>query len=309
MGLALLFPGQGAQHPDMLPWLYGQAKAQPMLQRLEQQLGQGWHDRLADASWAHANAVAQPLVTGISLAAWDVLAPSLPAPSVIAGYSVGELAAFTAAGVLPAEGVLALSADRAQFMAEAAEGLDSCLMAVQGSGALAAVQSCTGSGAEVFVAIRINEDRVIAGGVAQAVQTCAQGWQQAGLRCSRLPVAVASHTPILATASTAFAKRLGQMSLGVPRAAVVCNLTGSASRSPAQLATALAGQICHTVKWDECMDAIAERGARCVLEVGPGAALAGMWRERHPRVPVRSTDEFQGPDGVAEWVRSQLARA
>lgn len=309
MGLALLFPGQGAQHPDMLPWLYEQPEAEAMSHRLGQQLGQGWRERLGDLSWAHANAVAQPLVTGISLAAWSVLASRLPAPSVIAGYSVGELAAFTAAGVLRANSVLELSADRARLMEEAAAGLDTFLMAVQGAGALAAVVSSARSVPEVYVAIRINEDRVIAGGSAEALQARSEEWRLGGLRCNRLPIAVASHTPLMAAASTAFASRLAQMTLGVPRAAVVCNLTGGASRNPAQLATALAGQISSTVRWDDCMDCIAERGVRCVLEVGPGAALAGMWRERHPRVPVRSIDEFQGPDGVVSWVQGQLADA
>jgi [acyl-carrier-protein] S-malonyltransferase len=55
------------------------------------------------------------------------------------------------------------------------------------------------------------------------------------------------------------------------------------------------------------MDCIAERGVRCVLEVGPGAALAAMWRERHPGIPARSVDEFQSPDGVALWVQRQLS--
>jgi [acyl-carrier-protein] S-malonyltransferase len=55
------------------------------------------------------------------------------------------------------------------------------------------------------------------------------------------------------------------------------------------------------------MDCIAERGARCALEIGPGTALAALWRERHPAIPARSVDEFQGPDGVLQWVLRQTA--
>ncbi|MEH3087572.1 MAG: hypothetical protein PGN26_13810 [Xylophilus ampelinus] len=54
------------------------------------------------------------------------------------------------------------------------------------------------------------------------------------------------------------------------------------------------------------MQTLAERGARCVLEVGPGAALARMWRARYPAVPARSVDEFGSRDAVLRWVRRTL---
>jgi len=296
MSLALLFPGQGAQHPQMLPWL----EAQPALQALARHLGTDWRDRLGDPAWLHTNRVAQLLLTGVSIAAWQSLAAHLPHPAVMAGYSVGELAAFSSAGAFDAGTALDLAATRAQAMSDSVAGQATGLLAVHGPHALRLAE------AALPIAIRINAERVIVGGAVADLDAHAVRWSAAGLRCSRLPIALASHTPAMAAAASAFAQRLAAIELHTPRTAVVCNFTGAASRAPAALSSALSGQIASTVRWDDCMDCIAERGVRCVLEVGPGSALAAMWRERHPDIPVRSVDEFQGPQGVLAWVSSQL---
>ena len=73
----------------MLPWLDNCQEAAATLALMEVQLGADWRSRFAESEWAHRNAVAQPLLTGLSLAAWQALAPSLPAPEVVAGYSDG----------------------------------------------------------------------------------------------------------------------------------------------------------------------------------------------------------------------------
>lgn len=301
-GLALLFPGQGAQHPQMLPWLDARPEAARILQDLTLQLGRDWRRGLADPAWMNANAVAQPLLTGVCLAAWRALAPRLPAPAVVAGYSVGELAAFAAAGVFDADTALALAAARARAMNDSVAGQDTGLLAVQGPGAL----SLAAAAGSLSIAIRISAERVIVGGAGEALDAHATRWTAAGLRCTRLPIAVASHTPAMAAAATAFAHRLAALDLQPARMPVVCNFNAAALRRPAQLTTALAGQIAGTVRWDDCMDALAERQPCCVLEVGPGTALSAMWRERHPAIPARAMDEFNGPEGVAAWVRDQL---
>jgi [acyl-carrier-protein] S-malonyltransferase len=270
---------------------------------LSAHLGRPWREGLGDPAWLHANRVAQLLLTGVGIAAWQVLAARLPRPVAVAGYSVGELAAFAVAGVFDAGAALDLAAARAQAMTDSVGGRPTGLMAVQGAHAL----SLAGPEADLSVAIRIGAQRVIVGGPAEVLDDAARRWSGAGLRCTRLPIGVASHTPAMKVAAAAFAQRLAAVTLHPARSPVVCNFTGGTSRSLAVLAPALAGQIASTVRWDDCMDSIAERGVHCVLEVGPGTTLAAMWRERHPHLPVRSVDEFQGPEGVLRWVAQQPA--
>lgn len=304
MSLALLFAGQGTQYAAMLPWLDDCPEAAPGLARITAQLGADWRNHLADPEWAQSNAVAQPLLTGLSLAAWQGLAPSLPVPAVVAGYSVGELAAFCVAGVFSAVDAMALAVDRAAAMDRSAAGLDTGLLSVQGLDAKALQSACARYG--LAMAIRLAADRAVLGGLSEALAAAERGLSADGARCTRLPVRVASHTPWMLAAAVEFEARLSAVALSSPRATLVCNHIGAAERDPGRLKQLLARQIATTVLWDSCMDAIAERRVRCVLEVGAGHALTNLWRDRHPDIPVRSVDEFRSTQAIARWVNMAL---
>ena len=97
-----------------------------------------------------------------------------------------------------------------------------------------------------------------------------------------------------ALAATSFAR---------PDAAVVCNADARGTRDPAALKDALAAQVSRPIAWDACMDTLAERRLRCVLELGPGTTLAKLWNARHPAIPARAIDEFRSPAAAAAWVR------
>jgi [acyl-carrier-protein] S-malonyltransferase len=306
MTLALLFPGQGTQHPGMLGWLDAEPAARPVLDLMAADLGDSWRVQLADADWASGHAVAQVLLTGLGCAAWQCLAPRLPAPAVIAGYSVGELPAFCAAGVFDAATALALARDRAAAMQASVAGLETGLLAVSDATPERLEAACRRHA--LVMAIRIGCDRVVLGGLSSALEAAQAELEAAGAHGTRLAVRVASHTPWMAGAVPVLAQRLAALPFAPPRAALVCNLDGVAVRDPQALKAALAGQIASPVPWDRCMDAVAERRPRCVLEVGPGSTLARPWLERHPEVPARSVDEFRSPAAVAAWVTAMLAR-
>jgi [acyl-carrier-protein] S-malonyltransferase len=64
----------------------------------------------------------------------------------------------------------------------------------------------------------------------------------------------------------------------------------------------LARHTATTVRWDECLEVIHARRPGCVLEIGPGQALARMWNDRYPEVAARSCDEFRSAASVVRWV-------
>jgi [acyl-carrier-protein] S-malonyltransferase len=304
VSLALLFPGQGTQQPAMLPWLEQQAAAAPTLAAMAKLIGADWRDRLAEPAWAGSNRVAQCLITGTAIAAWQSLAEMLPTPGVIAGYSVGELAAFCAAGVFDAETALALAVDRAEAMSASVAGKATSLLAVSGLNNEEVARTSERLG--LSVAIRLAADKFIVGGLDGPLTAAQSEWTAQGANCTRLAIAVASHTPLMAAAAASFALQLEHLPLASPQTALICNFSASTVRRPADLAAALAGQIATTVPWDACMDTIAERRPRCVVEIGPGTTLARLWNDRHPDIPARSIDEFRSPGAVARWALGVL---
>ncbi len=297
MGFAIIFSGQGMQHAAMLPWL---ADDDELVQRMRAELGiDDWRSHLADAAWASRNVNAQVLLTALNLAAWTQLSRSLPPPAAVAGYSVGELASFAAAGVFDANTALALASQRAQAMDRCAAAAPGGLLAVSGLPRVQIERLCETT--HVVVAIDNGSHAVVLGGPHAALDAAGLAARAAGAHVTRLKVDVASHTPSMQAASDEFAETLATLQLRAPRVPLFSNAADRVTTAD-QAAKALARQVSTTVQWSTCMDQIHARQVRCVLEIGPGAALSRMWNERFPEVPARSVDEFRSVTAIVDWV-------
>ena len=297
MSFAIVFSGQGMQHAAMLPWLAEDA----LVEQMRRTLGIGdWRAQLGDAAWASRNTHAQVLLTGLNLAAWTQLSASLSPPAAVAGYSVGELASFAAAGVFDADTALALASTRARLMDRCADAAPGGLLAVSGMAPAQIERLCAESGCQV--AIDNDSHAVVLGGTHAALAAAQPLALAAGAACTRLKVDVASHTPWMRAAADEFALALATLPLRAPRVPLFSNL-GERISSGAQAARDLALQMAHTVRWSACMDHIHSRRVGCVLEIGPGAALARMWNQRFPEVPARSADEFRSASAIIDWVQ------
>ena len=301
MSFGLVFSGQGMQHPAMLPWL---TPDDALVQLTCARLGVAdWRTSLEDAGWAACNRHAQCLLTGLGLAVWQQLAADLPPPAAIAGYSVGELAAFSVAGVLDAATALDLARDRAAAMDRCAADTPGGLLAVSGLAMPALDQLCHATG--VAVAIRNGVDSAVIGGPHAALARAESQALHHNAHCTRLKISVASHTPWMQAAADSFAQTLEPLPFQRPRNVLFSN---AADRilDAVQAKAALATQIAQTVRWDECMDNLAARGVRCVLEIGPGQALARIWNQRYPDISGRACDDFRSAAAVVAWVRSHI---
>lgn len=299
MSVALLFPGQGTQHAAMLPWLDAADEARPVLACMARRLGADWRARLDDTAWSQSNAVAQVLLAGTGVAAWRALSPGLPRVVAVAGYSVGELASCVAAGMLEPDDALALAERRAAAM-------DAC--AGDGQGGLLALSdvsaddlAAAGARWGLEVAIRTGERRCIVGGPRPALAEAAAELGGRGVTARLLDVRVPSHTSALRAAVPVIAQAFADTPWRTPQLAWVAGITGAVVRDPAQARQVLAEQVATTIRWDACMDTVAERRPAVVLELGPGTTLARLWHERFPKIPVRSCDEFASADEALRW--------
>jgi len=297
VSFALLFSGQGAQHASMLAWL---PKTLPAA--LHAQLGQDWRIRLNDPAWAGRNALAQPLLTGLALTAWSLLNVELDAPAAVAGYSVGEVAAFSAAGMYDSTTALDLARQRAACMDHAAALSATGMLGVTGLTPDNTFRLCRDFG--LVVAIRNGIDSVVLGGTQASIPPAIETAKLLGARCTPLNVALASHTHWMEAASAPFSEALGRVEFKRPRCPLFSNADGRIA-SPEQARTAMVRQLTHTVRWDECMEGIASRQVACVLEIGPGQALARMWNQRYPHISARSVDEFRSLRSIVDWVSRQ----
>lgn len=302
MGWALVFSGQGLQHPGMLGWL----QRDDIVVSLEAELGVDWRDRLVVPEEAAHNRRAQVLLTATSCAAWAQLQPWVEPPILIAGYSVGELAAFAAAGVFDARTAVELAGRRADAMDRAAAAAATGLLGVSGAAHGGIEELCARF--DLDIAIRIDGGTAVIGGLRLSLQRAAVEVAARGWHGTPLNVQMASHTRWMRPAAESFDHVLAGVDLKGPARPLFSNARGRV-RNAAGARAALARQIAQTVAWDECMDAIAERGVHAVLEIGPGAALARMWQERHAHIPARSVDEFRSATAIVAWLTRHMGQS
>jgi [acyl-carrier-protein] S-malonyltransferase len=119
-----------------------------------------------------------------------------------------------------------------------------------------------------------------------------------------LPITVASHTGLLASAVDPL-RRLLQAHAAAPSLPLLAGVSASTVHDAAQAAGLLAQQTASTIRWTDCLDAIAEARIDVALELGPGNALSRMLRERHPHIACRSVADFRSVKGIVAWVAAQ----
>jgi [acyl-carrier-protein] S-malonyltransferase len=284
--LLLLCPGQGGQHAGM----FDLARLDPGARAfLDGCALPATPDALFD------NRVAQPAIVCATLAMWQALQARLPAPQLVAGYSIGELAAYGVAGAL--NNTVALAKARAALMDAAASGQPQGIAAVSGVD-VAQVRNI------IDVAIVTGADSCIAGGL--EAQLAALPARLPTARVQRLPVGVAAHTALMAGAVAPFAQLLEGATFAPWRCPVLAGVDAMRVVRPEIAIDRLARQLASTIDWAACMDAASEAGITVALELGPGAALSRMLRERHPHIACRSVADFHTLDGIASWVTREL---
>ncbi|ACB76474.1 malonyl CoA-acyl carrier protein transacylase [Opitutus terrae PB90-1] len=237
--------------------------------------------------------VCQPalFVHGLALLATLREQQKLPEVNFALGLSLGEITAYTAAGVFDFATGLRVVAKRGELMQRACEQTTGGMAAVVGEEREKVAELCREFDVE---AANFNAPgQIIISGEKTKVEAAVAAGKARGMkRVLPLNVAGAYHSRLMEPARAEFAKFLDTVPFSTPAFTVFTNTTGQSIREPAALKAALVKQVVSSVLWEDCMRSAVAAGATEFWELGPGAVLAGMARRTDKSWVVKSYAEF-----------------
>ena len=300
--LVVVAPGQGAQSPGFLtPWL----DVPGVRERLE------WlsvvsgidlvkHGTESDADTIRDTAIAQPLIVGSGLV---TLLSLFPHPSTAyssigagAGHSVGEITAAVGAGVLTAEQAMIFVRERGKAMADAAARTATGMSAVLGGDADEIVARCEEIG--LTPANMNGAGQIVVAGTESQLQAFADNPPD-GARVRPLEVAGAFHTEHMGPAVGWLGRLSNAVTTHDPRIRLLSNADGRVVHDGRDVLRRLVNQVSNPVRWDLCMETMADLGVTAVLEIPPAGTLTGLAKRALPGV---ETLAVKTPDDLdAAW--------
>jgi [acyl-carrier-protein] S-malonyltransferase len=245
-------------------------------------------------------AIAQPLIVAATLLAHDELTSrGLLADKkvIVAGHSVGEIAAYAIAGVISADDAVALAATRGAEMAKACANEPTGMSAVLGGDeteVLARLEQL-----DLVAANRNAAGQIVAAGRLSALDKLAED-PPAKARVRALGVAGAFHTEFMASALDGYAAAVQNVATEEPTAVLLSNSDGKPVSSAGDAMDKLVEQLTRPVRWDLCSETLRQRNVTAIVEFPPAGALSGIAKRELRGVPTRAVKTPADLDGLTE---------
>lgn len=276
--LAIVCPGQGSQTPGFLTeWLDVDGVAehlQALSSITERDLTA--HGTTSDEETIKDTAVAQPLIVAAGLVtARALFGQSLPAGAIVAGHSVGEITASALAGALDEADAMNFVKVRANAMAEAAAATPTGMAAVLGGDPEEVLAKLDELG--LTPANANGGGQTVAAGTLEQLAALGEN-PPAKARVIPLKVAGAFHTAHMQPAVGTLQELANAITPKNPSATLLSNFDGQAVADGQANLDSLVAQVSRPVRWDLCMETLAEAGVTGVLELAPAGTLVGLAR-------------------------------
>ena len=282
MKIAFVFPGQGSQSVGMLDaWADNVAVAR-VLEQASSALDQDLSGLIAQGPAESLNLTTntQPVMLTAAVAVYEAWRAAGGAqPAVMAGHSLGEYSALTAAGSFALDDAVRIVRVRADAMQAAVP---------VGTGAMAAVLGlsdddvravCAEAGqSQIVEAVNFNAPAqvVIAGHKDAVERACELAKGKGAKRALLLPVSAPFHSSLLKPAADVLAAALADVQISAPAVPVINNVDVATVNEPAGIRDALVRQAWHPVRWVETIQAMKAQGVTHIVECGPGKVLNGL---------------------------------
>jgi len=281
-----VFPGQGAQFVGMGRDIYDTfPAARQVFDRADVALGfaltrlcfQGPAEKLRETVNVQAAIVAVSLAL---LAAIQHSSRPLAA-GFSAGHSLGEYSALAAAGAIPPSEAIVLARRRGELMQEAGALNPGAMSAVIGLDESTLETICRETG--VYIANYNSPGQIVISGEAAKIEAAGkQALEKGARKVVPLEVSGAFHTPLMAPAVKGLAAVVGKVKWAEPEFPVIANTTAEPLHSVASIKKELAGQLTHSVRWQQSIEALTALGVDTFVEIGPGKVLAGLIKRTSP---------------------------
>lgn len=302
--IAFVFAGQGAQYSGMGQELYEASAAARDLFLLTDRIRPGTSDQCFHGSKEELTQTknTQPCLFCVDLAAALALKEAGVRADGVAGFSLGEVAALSYAGVLNREEGFSLVCRRAQLMEEAAEKVDSTMAAVLKLENETVEEICRRF-SHVYPVNYNCPGQLVVAGDREEIEGMKPLVKEAGGRMVPLAVSGGFHSPFMAQAAEQFAKALEEYSFGPGWMPVWANFT--AEPYAGDYRNLLAQQMCHPVRWEQTVRNMAAEGFDTFIEVGPGKTLSGLIAKTLPGAAVHQVENLQTLQQTAKAVLEQ----
>jgi [acyl-carrier-protein] S-malonyltransferase len=227
----------------------------------------------------------QPALFTTSLAGWEGLKAdawqAYGRPDFVAGHSLGELSALTAAGSLTFADGLALARRRGELMKAAGEQQPGAMAAVLGLETAQIADLCAQAQTAVGKPIQIANDncpgQIVISGDKAALAEALRLLAAAGARkLVTLPITIAAHSPLMAPAAADFGAAVDNTPIAPPQIPVIGNVFARPLTTPEEIRAELKAQLTNQVRWTETIRYLVAQGVGRFVEVGPGEVLIGL---------------------------------
>ncbi len=288
--LAIIFPGQGSQHVGMGERLAKASKAaRDVFKRadevLEARLSRLCFEGPAEELESTINQQPATFVTSIAwLAAlrerWAALDRKIE-PYMFAGHSMGEFTAAVAAGSLSFEEGLLLVRERGILMDEAGREFPGGMASILGLPEDKVAEICREASVEGYVGLATAncEGQNVISGALKPLKLAMELAEKARARkVVRLPITIASHSPLMARASEGMSRLLEKLPMHDPDQPLVGNVNAELLRTQPEVYGELRDQLTHGVRWQRSVEEMKANGIDMFMEAGPGNVLTRLVR-------------------------------
>ena len=304
--VVFVFSGQGAQYSGMGKSLYRASAAARKVFDTAEAIRPGTV-RQCFAGTAEELSITrntQPCLFCVDLAAAEALREAGVQPDMVAGFSLGEVAAVTFAGLLTAEEGFTLVEKRGEYMQAAAEEADTAMAAVLKL-PNETVEALCAEHTQVYPVNYNCPGQLVVAGLKTSMDGFSAAVAADGGRTVPLNVSGGFHSPFMAEAAEQLGEALQTVCVREPEMPVYANC----DTQPYTAETAkerLKKQVCSPVLWQQTVEKMIEAGADTFIEVGAGKTLCGLIKKTNRNVKVYNAENAETLAAVLAALRETV---